>query len=351
MKRPPKMKKLYKLFYINNLDKRPGYRTAYTLYQQDPQQGWSRLIDTGAYDFLTYYAGPLNVEITGDANLDADLMDKFSTTFLKYFWNVRIGFKRPEDFYANLSAFLNEHLPLWAQFFNEAIYKRGSFVTNAGQVFVNDDGTLTIKTTNDTTNNTTSGTNTTTAGSNQNKTTTNDKTTNDSKTTGSTESTTTGDNTQEQHNNTLSIKSTTPQDQINYDKKALDAGDLNGVYDFSYADEVDGNHDANNLTTHDESTTHSNNDSTTKANGTSDSTSTTNGTNSTTTQVSNNSNGTTNVTGTNDQTNNKTSQTTTEERNASVFELASQLNRLANGAYLNLFTKAKQAGLFLLTYY
>lgn len=344
MERPPKLKKIFKEFYTENIGKRPGYGVHF-------QGSWLRATEYGAYDFLTFYCGKLNVSITGNENLDADMLNIFAQTFVKHFWNTRIGFKRSEDFFLQLSAFLNEQLPLWAQFFNEAIYKRGAFITNAGKVFVDSTGTLKFEE-----NNTTQGDNTTNVKGGDNST---------SHTSGSTQSTTTTSannksqsndtrnttNQQEQNNQALDLETTAPQNRINYNGDKVKGGDLTGAYDFTYADKVTGNF-THNQTTGTENVTGTNtttedNKGTSETNATDDTTTTSNGSNYSATTSNNN----TTTTGQHTQDTTGTTATSTQERNADVFQLARGLNALANGAYLDIFTKAKRQGLFLLTYY
>lgn len=344
MTRPPKIKKLFKEFYQQNIGRRPGYQSHYN-------GSWISALQFGAYDFISFYCGKLNVSITGNENLDADMLNIFAQTFVKHFWNTRIGFKRPEDFYVQLSAFLNENLPLWAQFFNEAIYKRGAFITNAGKVFVDASGTLKFEQNSQNTGSNTSATkgsdNTSghTTSNGETNTTANDES--KSNTTG----TTSTNSTQKQLNQALDVKTTTPQTAVNYNGDEVAKGNITGIYDFSYADEIDGNF-ANNNTTNNET---SQSDSTTT--GTDKQTSnTTNNDETTTTQAGSSTsetvvNNNATQTSSHNQDTQNTSSTSTQARNADVFTLAQGLNGLANGAYLDLFQKAKEQGLFLLTYY
>lgn len=342
MHKTPKLKDLFNDFYNQNINTRPGY-------QVNASSPVSR-IRTGALDFLNFNAGPLNFEITGNTNLDSDLLNILAQTFIAHFYNTRIGYKDTETFYVSLSGFLNEELPLWSQFYKEAIYKHGAFITNAGQVYVDANGNL-----NFTENNTTSGTNTSNT-TNTNDTTTQTDGTNNTDTNGTTHTDNNGstsNNTttkQDQNTQALDVDTTTPQDRINFNSDQISSGNLTGVYDFSYADSVKGNFNKNNLNTTVNGSTDSNNTTDGKT------TNSTKGTTSNTTKVTGGTtssvkgSNTTTTDGKHQQDTQNTTNTTTQERNTDVFSLARGINGLVNGSYLNLFDKAKKAGLFLLVY-
>lgn len=349
MNRPPKMKKLYKEYFKQHLMTSPGYRLAFS--EETHQLDWIKAIKAGAYDFITDHAGPVIAEITNDANLNSELTDLFAQTFIKHFWNYRIGYKRAEDFYINLSSFLNEQLPLWSEFFNEAVVKGGGFYTNTGQVFVTDDGQLKYESTNTTT----SEGNTTQTGKNLTDTNEqgNSNSSNQSKGTSSVDDTqgTQGENHETSKQNALNLEATTPQDRINYDQEKLTSGDYEGVYDFTYADKVASSHQQGSNDTTTNTTTNGHQEGTTTDTTTGSTTSTNHNTTTTTNDGKTTTNNSENATGSHQQTDNRTQSTTTQSRNADVFQIAEGLNHFANGAYLNLFKNAKAAGLFLLTYY
>lgn len=271
----------------------------------------NKIIKISALAWLTENCGKLYQEITKDENLNADLIDIFAQTFVRHFWNTEIGYDSPLDFFVHLRGFLDENLPVWAQFYKEAIIKKGLYQTSTGSVTVEDNGTLHFEgnTTSDNASNTTGKT--TTDGSNSTQTKTNGTTSN------------------EQNSNSLTAEADTPQDQINL---RVDQGNATGSYDFNYASKVTG------------SLNHS----------------TSNGTNDTSTTVT----GTDNSTGTNtnDQTSHSLNQDSHDQqtgnfnkqilrqRQMALGELAESISKLHNGIYQNLFRKAKQAGLFLLVY-
>lgn len=332
------------------------------------------MIREGAYDFLTDNCGPLYNKITSDFNLNESLMNIFAQTFVKHFWNNRIGYDNADSFYIKLSAFFEENLPLWAQFFNEAIINSGAMLDsiNSSNTTSDSSGDSESHTTGNNSNdtNTNSSTDTTVNGGSTTE------STNDSTINGDTTTTTSNktNNASVSASGLADSKTTTPQTPIplpigsfstSLNPKNPDNENLGDTDDFgnsvdpvfppsnlsedydNYADEVNFNASRNK----DIGYSNSNNE----VKGTNKST--TNGSNKTT--VTNNStnnvsgNTTSKITGKNNTdtygNNSNTNKTSnySKARNSNVASLAQSLNRLANGAYSGLFRKCKRAGLFL----
>lgn len=339
-----KTAKLKDLFndYMTKNSLKPGYDTV--------TPGSVQAINVGAMDFIQENTDGLSIDITGDANADADILDVFCQTFIKHFWNSRIGYSDPMDFYVNLSGFLAENLPLWAQFYKEAIVKRGSFITGAGQVTVMDDGQVKVtgttgsQATTATTNNGSSNTTASTKGASDST------NTNNTTTTGTTEESNDTTATQNDSKQNLTLEADTPQDRLAYDPAKIKGGDFTSAYAFEYASKVTGDF-SNDQTTNSQNGKTSSTSETT-ANGTSETKGTTDSDTTTTGTTDKKSTGSTTVNGnTNSSTQNQaTHDTTRQERAGSVASLALEMNHLANGAYSSIFKKAKLFGLFLLIY-
>lgn len=271
----------------------------------------NQIIRLTALAWLTDNCGKVYQEITSDSNLNADLIDIFAQTFVRHFWSTPIGYDSPITFFVHLRGFLDENLPVWAQFYKEAIIKRGLYKTTVGTVTVEDNGTLHFEGTNTSDNtSTTTGTNSTdvtNSSTNTNKGTTDQSTT----------------------NSTLSAEADSPQDQLNL---SIDQNNATGGYDFKYASKVNGGLDKSNTNT------------------TSNSTATTSGTNTTTGNNSTDQKGHNLAQDSHDQQTGNFNKQLLKQRTQALSELAMSVSQLANGIYQNMFLKMKQAGLFLLTY-
>ena len=310
----------------------------------------NEMIKLIALSFMTYHEGKLYQDITDDSNLNAEIINNFCQTFIRHFWNNQIGYDSEEKFYVKLRAFLDEQLPIWAQFYKQAVLDQSAFFTSTGRITVNNNGLLHII-----------GTNGQTVQNSGNVKTTNDlkSTSNTTQAHGGSDSTTHTYDTQqaEKANNSSSEGSFTadadrPQDQLqNENLQGTDAEnppDPLKAYDFTYASSAEGTR------------------SLTKQN--SQNTSTQTGTQ--TDETTYNSNVNTNTTGTQtgsvntennthqdlkgqrsqDQQNSNASVTNTYMRNETIGAIAKQLNSLVNGVYMDIFRKAKKEGLFLLVY-
>ena len=271
----------------------------------------NKIINLSALTWLTENCGKLYQEITKDENFNADLIDIFAQTFVRHFWMVPIGYSSPLDFFVRLRGFLDENLPIWAQFYKAAIVKQGLYQTTVGTVTVEDNGTLHFEGLNTSNNkSTTTGTNSNNA---KNSTTTEVK--------GSTDQTTNSSN--------LSAEADSPQDQLNL---SINEKGGKGDYDFSYASKVNGGLD--------QSKTQGENKSNTTVEGLSGS----EGKNSTDQEGHNSGQES------HDQQTGNFNKQILRQRTQALSELAESISRLYDGAYQNIFHKAKQAGLFLLTY-
>lgn len=310
----------------------------------------NKLIKLVALSFMTYHEGKLYQDITDDSNLNAEIINGFCQTFIRHFWNNQIGYDDENKFYVKLRAFLDEQLPIWGQFYKQAVLDKSAFFTSTGRVTVTGNGLLHIN-----------GTNSQNVQNTGNVTTTNDlKSTSDTtQTHGGKDSTTHTYDTQqtEKANNSSSEGSFTadadrPQDQLNSESlqgtDAENPTDPLKAYDFQYASSAEGTRSLNKQ----------NNQATSTQTGTK------------TDDTAYNSNVNTNTTSTNtgnvntenntqqalkgqnsqDQQNSNASVTNTYMRNETIGTIAKQLNSLTNGIYLDIFRKAKKAGLFLLMY-
>lgn len=310
-----------------------------------------KLIEEGALDFLTDNCGVLYSKITDDYNLNVQIVNVMAQTFISHFWNNRIGYDSSDSFFIKLSAFFNENLPIWAQYFRELIINNGGMYTEAGSVTVTNNGNLHYEGNSDTNTDTKSNSNTNT----NTKATTNS--TNDGTSTTSTDTKSNG-NTTNNSNNTeqftdagsLHVDTTTPQNTIDLKPDYIKSGEYYKAYDYQYADNVNvdfsnqkitntgGNITDNTSSSHTDSSTTTHNEGNVTTNSTTDST-----TNGSTNSQSNAKDNHTQQTSDN-------SQTVTKLRHETLSRVANALSRVTNGAYLSLFYKAKKSQLFLLVY-
>lgn len=336
----------------------------------DANQSTLEKIRVGALDFLTENVGKMFQEITDDSSLNAEIINVFAQTFIKHFWLSRIGYADTDDFFIKLSAFLQEKLPVWANFYKQLVVEQKGLATIYGTIKVIGNNNLhfvsagTTQSNSDTKNqengNQNTSSNSTTNSSNQGKSDsttngtvdrTNTNANNSSSTTASTSST----------SGKLALDADTPQDQVKLNNKGNSGdpyNDLTGVYDFKYTSGVHGefgeekgtqestSQNSGSNTEHEESNnqTIANTSSTTTGTEKTDSNTTSDRTSSTNTS-SNSSNNTENT-----QASINDSSTTYDQRTGSLASLAMELSKIANGAYLELFKDAKKAGLFLAVY-
>lgn len=285
-------------------DEIPGANSV-SLYDEN------KIIRITALAWLTDNCGKVYQEVTKDENLNADLIDIFAQTFVRHFWSMPIGYDSPVTFFVHLRGFLDENLPVWAEFYKEAIIKHGLYTTTAGTVTVEDNGTVHFEGTNST-----DSTATTTGKSSTDE-------TNNAK------NTTTNNSTQNSNSQTLSADADSPQDQLNL---SINQDSASGGYDFKYASKVSASLNKSNTNTNGNSTT------------------TNTGTNSTTGSHSSDQTGHSLGQNSHDQQTGNFNKQKLKQRNQALSELALSVSRLADGIYLNIFTKMKHYGLFLLTY-
>lgn len=285
-------------------DEIPGANSV-SLYDEN------KIIRITALAWLTDNCGKVYQEVTKDENLNADLIDIFAQTFVRHFWSMPIGYDSPVTFFVHLRGFLDENLPVWAEFYKEAIIKHGLYTTTAGTVTVEDNGTVHFEGTNST-----DSTATTTGKSSSDE-------TNNAK------NTTTNNSTQNSNSQTLSADADSPQDQLNL---SINQDSASGGYDFKYASKVSASLNKSNTNTNGNSTT------------------TNTGTNSTTGSHSSDQTGHSLGQNSHDQQTGNFNKQKLKQRNQALSELALSVSRLADGIYLNIFTKMKHYGLFLLTY-
>lgn len=322
---------------------------------------YNKIINLTALAWLTDNCGKIYQDITDDENLNADLIDIFAQTFVRHFWSIPIGYDSPLTFFVYLRGFLDEELPLWAQFYKEAIINKGLYNTSVGTVTVEDNGTLHFDGTNlsDNTSNTTgkNSNNASTSSSANTASTTNQKTSNSNLTAdadspqdqlnlsigANTEPTINVDSPQSQTNSNLTAdfsqdlnSGSSTTNQTSSSSLTADSpqyqGNASGSYDFKYASKVNGGF---------------NNSST----GTADNSSTsTNSINSTTGNNSTNQAGHNVAQDTHDQQTGNLNKQLLNQRTQALSDLALSVSYLANGVYQNMFLKMKHVGLFLLTY-
>lgn len=310
----------------------------------------NKLIKLIALSFMTYHEGKLYQDITDDSNLNVALINNFCQTFIRHFWNNQIGYDDENKFYVKLRAFLDEQLPIWAQFYKQAILDKSAFFTTTGRITVNNNGLLHV-----------SGTNSQNVQNTGNVTTTNDlkNTSTSTQTHGGSDSTTHTYDTQqtENANNTSSEGSFTadadrPQDQLS--TKNLQGTDAENppdplkAYDFTYASSAEGTRSLNKQKNQNTSTQTGTQKDDTAYNSTVNND--TSGTQTGTVNTENNTSQDLKGQHSQDQQNTNASITNTYMRNENIGTIAKQLNSLVNGVYLDIFRKAKKAGLFLLMY-
>ena len=271
----------------------------------------NKIIRITALAWLTDNCGKVYQEVTKDENLNADLIDIFAQTFVRHFWSMPIGYDSPVTFFVHLRAFLDENLPVWAEFYKEAIVKHGLYTTTAGTVTVEGNGTVHFEGTN-----TTDSTATNTGKSSSDE-------TNNAK------STTNNNSTQNSTGQTLSADADSPQNQLNL---SINQDTASGGYDFKYASKVSASLNKNSTST------------------TGNSTTTNTGTNSTTGSNSSDQVGHSLGQNSHDQQTGNFNKQSLKQRTQALSELALSVSRLADGIYLNIFSKMKHFGLFLLTY-
>lgn len=373
----PKIKELLSDFYNKNVG-RAGYSAGAT----DEEE-----IEQASLDFLTVNCGKLWQNITDDSNLNAEIINIFAQDFIRQFWNNRIGYDNTMAFYIKLRGFMDQWLPVWGQFYKEAVLDKNAFVTSIGTVGVNATGLIHVEgkssggtTSEGTTDSSTKGetssattaitsSNSDTKGSNTKDDTSSSNTSVDtSQITNGTDTTTKNDTTTTDTQN-MEVTSDTPQDRISTDfSKGGKGTEPLSAYNFTYASSAEGQHTlASSDTTGKDTVVHSTKvegqdlTSVTGENhekGTINTTTTTNGKNDSSTNGYNSSttNGKTTLKVTNDnkQNNDTTSQsanvTNSKSRGLPLTQIAREFDEMANGAYLRIFIEAKKAGLFLGVY-
>lgn len=373
----PKIKELLNDFYTKNVGTRAGYSAGAT----DEEE-----IEQASLDFLTVNCGKLWQNITDDSNLNAEIINVFAQDFIRQFWNNRIGYDTMA-FYIKLRGFLDQWLPVWGQFYKEAVLDKNAFITSIGSVDVNATGLIHVEgkssggTTSEGTNDSstkgetsgattaiTSSTSDTKGSTTKDDTSSSNTSVDTSQITNGTDTTTKNDTTTTDTQN-MQVTSDTPQDRISTDfSKGGKGTDPLSAYNFNYASSAEGQHTlASADTTGKDTVVHSTKvegqdlTSVTGENhekGTINSTTTTNGKNDSSTNGYNSSttNGKTTlkVTNKNKQNNDTTSQsanvTNSKSRSLPLTQIAREFDEMANGAYLRLFIEAKKAGLFLGVY-
>lgn len=375
----PKIKELLDDFYDKNVGTRAGYVSDATEEEK---------IERASLDFLTFNLGKVWQDITDDSNLNSEIINIFAQDFIRQFWNNRIAYTDTMTFYIKLRGFMDQWLPVWGQFYKEAILDKEAFITNLGTVTANDNGLIHVDGTNKGTTtskgkngNITKGDSSsiTTGFTNGANATSTDNTTdgkNSSETTNDQSQITTGTDTTEKQDNTttdtqnMSLTSDTPQDAINargFSQAGKDAKPLS-AYDFNYASNANGQHtltsadtSGKDTVTHDtkvETADISDVKGTTNEVGKTSGANVTNSANAsaTTDKNLNSVSGVTSLKGTNStkQINDTTSQnanvTNSKARGLTLTQIAREFDEMANGAYLQIFVAAKKAGLFLGVY-
>lgn len=294
-------------------------------------------IEKCSLEFVVKGCGKLDVEIVDDPNLNAELLDTFAQTFVRHFWNDSIGYDNEMSFWFRLRSFFDENLPLWAQYFREAVLNNKALITSVNITKGNNTDVLHVEGKTDT------------LGTNQADNT--GQSVSDTKyssnTNGREQDTdnieTTEHKTDRNTSRKFNVDADTPQDQVNIEN-IDDTSDPMLAYNFKYASDASGEHELN----YDEEDTKSNTNET-KDNSTNEQTtgdSKTTGSSNASTKGRNR----TNSNNTSDQTKSSNNNQTDESRNINLFELARQMNEMANGAYMNLFKRMKRYGLFLGVY-
>ena len=295
-------------------------------------------IDKCALSFLTTNCGELNYSVTNDTNLNNDIMDMFARTFVRHFWNNRIAYDDEFAFWIKLRAFLDENMPVWEQFYKDAIIDKQSMLNNVSKITINNNGQIDI----DTKNNNKGNVDSTSESRNHETSKGTIVNSNDGSVTSITDSN--GKTSSQGRNKELNANADTPQDQLGSGIGNNGNDDPLKDYDFNYASSVNGINGYNGQN----STTVNHSDESNINNGRA------NTINNVETYGKVN---TTDNTKSKSEDEGESHQTSTsnvgqnnESRNQSLFVLAEQMNNLANGAYANLFLKMKQEDLFLGTY-
>jgi hypothetical protein len=378
----PKISELLDDFYSRNV----GVRAGYTADASEEEK-----IEKASLDFLTFNLGKVWQDITDDSNLNAEIVNLFAQDFIRQFWNNQIAYRDTMSFYVKLRGFMDQWLPIWGQFYKEAVLDKAAFITSLGSVSTTGSGLVHVdglssgasssdgKTSTTTTANTQS-TNTGTTDSTTNGSSTNSTDgSNSTKTNGNTNQLTTGDDTTTKQDKTITdaqnmqLDADTPQDGINATNFYNGGGDGKSAaplsaYNFNYASSASGQHNLTNVATNDTDTithntnvktsqddlvygkdhqdstitNHSHTDGTNTSKGSSETESTTTGTNSLSGSTS---------TKQNSDTSSKSAGTTnTRMRGLPLTQIAREFDEMANGAYLRIFAEAKKAGLFLGVY-
>lgn len=378
----PKISELLDDFYSRNV----GVRAGYTADASEEEK-----IEKASLDFLTFNLGKVWQDITDDSNLNAEIVNLFAQDFIRQFWNNQIAYGDTMSFYVKLRGFMDQWLPIWGQFYKEAVLDKAAFITSLGSVSTTGSGLVHVdglssgtsssdgKTSSTTTANTqstyTGTTNSTTNGSSTNST----DGTNSTKTTGTTSQSTTGTDTTTKQDKTITdaqnmqLDADTPQDEINVANFSNGGGDGKSAaplsaYNFNYASSASGQHNLTNVTangtdtvSHNTTVNTTQNDSVdgkTHQAGTTTTQSATRGTslNDGSSETNSTTTGTNKVSGStstkqNSDTSSKSAGTTnTRMRGLPLTQIAREFDEMANGAYLKIFAEAKKAGLFLGVY-
>lgn len=307
-------------------NKIPGLESSITVDQN--------AINKCSLGFLVDNCGKFDINIVDDPNLNNELLNTFAQTFVRHFWNDSIGYDNELSFWFKLKAFFDENLPLWAQYFKEAIINNRALITSVAITKGNNvdvlhvEGSINASGTNHSDNSEGSQTSDTGFTNTDSTNASNDKNNNK------------GTSTDRNTGRKLNANADTPQDQLNM----TESDDPLRSYNFDYASNVDGEHNLN----YDETSTNSNseNDHT----GNNNDRFSRNLTSEINNKAKANGRSKTDTSNTTDQTHTNIIDESHDIRNANVFELAQEMNELANGAYMNLFKKMKQTGLFLCVY-
>lgn len=378
----PKISELLDDFYSRNI----GVRAGYTADASEEEK-----IEKASLDFLTFNLGKIWQDVTDDSNLNAEIVNLFAQDFIRQFWNNRIAYSDTMSFYVKLRGFMDQWLPIWGQFYKEAVLDKAAFITSLGSVSTTGSGLVHVdglssgtsssdgKTSSTTTANTQSTSTGTTDSTTNGSSTNSADGTNSTKTTGTTSQSTTGTDTTTKQDKTVTdaqnmqLDADTPQDEINAANFSTSGGDGKSAsplsaYNFNYASSASGQHNLTNVTANGTDTvSHNTNVNTTQNDsadgkthqeGTTTNQSETKGTNQTKGSIETDSTttGTNNVSGStstkqNSDTSSKSAGTTnTRMRGLPLTQIAREFDEMANGAYLRIFAEAKKAGLFLGVY-
>lgn len=378
----PKISELLDDFYSRNI----GVRAGYTADASEEEK-----IEKASLDFLTFNLGKIWQDITDDSNLNAEIVNLFAQDFIRQFWNNQIAYGDAMSFYVKLRGFMDQWLPIWGQFYKEAVLDKAAFITNLGSVSTTGSGLVHVdglssgtsssdaktssSTTANTRNNSTVSIENSTKGGSTNSTDGKNSTT----TNGTTNVLTTGTDTTTKQDKTVTdaqnmqLDADTPQDEINAANFSNGGGDGKiaaplSAYNFNYASSASGQHNLTNVTTNDTDTvSHNTNVNTTQNDsvdgkthqeGTTNNQSETKGTNTTegvsgtesTTTGTNDISGSTSTKQNSDTSSKSAGTTNTRMRGLPLTQIAREFDEMANGAYLRIFAEAKKAGLFLGVY-